>query len=93
MEGRRPRRLVRDRLRFFNQPAGMLQNLYAGVESLWKTFFGARLATKCWTQDSRGQNVCRVGESISGTWMSRNLSRGSGTLGVKQHGQMILSEE
>ncbi|MCH9717606.1 MAG: hypothetical protein K0U52_11045, partial [Gammaproteobacteria bacterium] len=46
------------------------------------TFFLARLAKKCQTQDSRGQNSCRVGESISGTWMSQNLSRGSGTLGV-----------
>jgi hypothetical protein len=46
MEGGRTKRLVRDRLRFFNQPAGMLQNLYAGVESLWNTFFGARLAKK-----------------------------------------------
>ncbi len=40
----------------------MLENLYAGVESLGGHF--------SW----------RVDESISGTWMSRNLSRGSGTL-------------
>ncbi len=45
-ESRGPIRLVRDRLRFFNQPAGMWQNIYAGVESLWKTFFLAKLATK-----------------------------------------------
>ncbi|WP_419635988.1 hypothetical protein, partial [Thiolapillus sp.] len=33
------------------------------------------------TQDGRGNNGCRVGESILETWMSQNLSRGSDTLG------------
>ena len=35
---------------------------------------------KCRTQDGRGQNTAHVSELISGTWMSRNLSRGSETL-------------
>ena len=33
------------------------------------------------TQGGRGKIGCRVGESILGTWMSQNLSRGSDTLG------------
>jgi Fic family protein len=33
MESRRRRRVVRGSSRFFNQPAGMLKNLYASVES------------------------------------------------------------
>ena len=52
-EGRRPRRVVRDRPRFFNQPAGMLKNLYAAVESVWEAYACPFRAT-CRTQDSRG---------------------------------------
>jgi hypothetical protein len=35
---------------------------------------------KCRTQDGRGQNTAHVSELISGTWKSRNLSRGSESL-------------
>jgi hypothetical protein len=31
------------------------------------------------TQGGQGNNSCRVGESIFGTWMSQKLSRGSDT--------------
>ncbi|MFC1339549.1 MAG: malate dehydrogenase, partial [gamma proteobacterium symbiont of Phacoides pectinatus] len=38
----------------------------------------------------RGSNGCRVGESILGTGMSQNLSRGSDTLGIQRRGAEII---
>ena len=48
------------------------------------------VSEKCRTQDGRGQNTAHVSELISGTWMSRNLSRGSESLGLIPNAISIL---
>ncbi|MEW7979905.1 MAG: hypothetical protein AB2813_08940, partial [Candidatus Sedimenticola endophacoides] len=41
----------------------------------------------------RGSNGCRVGESILGTGMSQNLSRGSDTLGFAHSAFLIQQSD